>query len=685
LGSPVQRRTTQRPSIAPIPFGLGIQPSAPVQGEDPFIVHQQPVSPPGGGQVMSVDEIRAALAAIRDPGPTRQRRRQLAVGSTATAGPSNQVVAPNSGVAAPVQQVPADINLAALHAAAAALPPHRGSRRQRQAGQLQRRHQELEQQQQQVQNPPAMLPVAPPMPPVAPPMPPAVPVARQPFDKTKIKPHDMGRMNVICSKCGALHWDEEKLSKSTKNEPKFGTCCFSGKIQLPLLHPLPQEIYDLYEGDDHLAKEFIKNIRRYNATLAMTSVGRDVGEKLNVIENINTGNAPWIYKIQGQLCHVSGSLLPVAENDAKFSQLYIYDPEEAFRRRTQQSVNQGLNHDVLRTLQDMLYRTHSSVNLYKQAFELTKDLPAEQNIDIALRFDKDCDRRRYNLPTAANTEIAVVIPGEGGNPNEYRDIILRRKGGGLRRISEMHPAYHALHFVLLFPTGQLGWHERLEFRLDEPENAPHEQDQEGGLEGEAVVTAKRTRKFMSQMEFFKYRLHPRQNESSHIFKAGRLFQEFIVDAWASAEQSRLNWIRTHQQEIRSDVYAGLVDAVANDANVDLHQLGTRTILPSGFSGSVRNMIQNYQDAMAINRHFKGADLFLTATANPKWKEIQSELLQGQQASDRPDLVTRVFHAKIKKLIDLIFKEKIFGNAVARVYTIEFQKRSLPHMHIVIFG
>ena len=253
MGSPVQCRTTQCPSVAPIPFGLGIQPSAPVQGEDPFIVHQQPVSPPGGGQVMSVDEIRAALAAIQDPGPTRQRRRQLAVGNTATAGPSNQVVAPESSVAAPVQQVPADINLAALHAAAAAaLPPHHGSQRQWQAGQLQQRHQELEQQQQQVQNPPAM-------PPVAPPMPPAVPVARQPFDKTKIHVHDMERMNVICPKCGAFHWDAEKLSKSTRNEPKFGTCCFSGKIQLPLLHPLPREIAELYEGDGHLAKEFIKN------------------------------------------------------------------------------------------------------------------------------------------------------------------------------------------------------------------------------------------------------------------------------------------------------------------------------------------------------------------------------------------------------------------------------------------
>jgi hypothetical protein len=40
--------------------------------------------------------------------------------------------------------------------------------------------------------------------------------------------------------------------------------------------------------------------------------------------------------------------------------------------------------------------------------------------------------------------------------------------------------------------------------------------------------------------------------------------------------------------------------------------------------------------------------------------------------------------KKKALIDLIYKEGIFGTAVAYVYTIEFQKRGLPHIHLLIF-
>jgi hypothetical protein len=51
--------------------------------------------------------------------------------------------------------------------------------------------------------------------------------------------------------------------------------------------------------------------------------------------------------------------------------------------------------------------------------------------------------------------------------------------------------------------------------------------------------------------------------------------------------------------------------------------------------------------MAIARHFKKIDIFLTMTANPNWPEIKRELLYGQTATDRPDLVSRVFQLKKK--------------------------------------
>ncbi|KAJ3500516.1 hypothetical protein NMY22_g19236 [Coprinellus aureogranulatus] len=67
-----------------------------------------------------------------------------------------------------------------------------------------------------------------------------------------------------------------------------------------------------------------------------------------------------------------------------------------------------------------------------------------------------------------------------------------------------------------------------------------------------------------------------------------------------------------------------------------------------------------------------------------WPEITRELGPGQTAYDRPDLVARVFQLKKKALLEYIFKHGIFGASVAYVYTIEFQKQGLPHIHILIF-
>ena len=87
--------------------------------------------------------------------------------------------------------------------------------------------------------------------------------------------------------------------------------------------------------------------------------------------------------------------------------------------------------------------------------------------------------------------------------------------------------------------------------------------------------------------------------------------------------------------------------------------------------------------MALTRYYCKVDIFLTMTVNPKWEEMIRALLPGQQPHDRPDLVTRVFHLKKEALLHEITKDGIFGRAAAHVYTIEFQKRGLPHVHLLI--
>ena len=76
-------------------------------------------------------------------------------------------------------------------------------------------------------------------------------------------------------------------------------------------------------------------------------------------------------------------------------------------------------------------------------------------------------------------------------------------------------------------------------------------------------------------------------------------------------------------------------------------------------------------------------MFITFTCNPLWDDIISNLLPNQKVTDRPDLVVRVFKLKLRELLNDILKRHVLGRPLAHVYTIEFQKRGLPHAHMLI--
>jgi hypothetical protein len=421
-----------------------------------------------------------------------------------------------------------------------------------------------------------------------------------------------------------------------------------------------------------LSKEFKTNIRQYNAAFAFTSLG------VKVDHRVTHSSGPYSFRIQGDLHHLSGALLPSAGAPPAYAQLYIHDPLAQLNLRKGRNAN--LNSVIMTQLQAMVHETHPYVRLYKQAFEIMREKPADeqQDVTIRLRADRNQDLRRYNLPTA-DDEVAAIIPGDGSEErSDYRDIIVRLQGGGLQRISQLHPSYSSLHYVLLFPHGEDGWHKDI----------PAHRGANGTRRAPNV----------SQRCYYSHRLHSRPGEQPLLFWAGNLLQQFVVDAWASIEQSLLNWVRSHQKELRAEAYSGLRDAAMGDRdeNINLENHGSRIILPSTHIGSERHMNQLFQDSMAICRAFNKPDIFLTMTANPNWPEIQDALLEEdlqdprstgnrrkQKAHDRPDIVARVFEQKKNAVIKEV-KAGIFGKAVAHIHTIEFQKRGLPHMHLLIF-
>ncbi|KAF8752546.1 Helitron helicase-like domain at N-terminus [Rhizoctonia solani] len=372
----------------------------------------------------------------------------------------------------------------------------------------------------------------------------------------------------------------------------------------------------------------------------------------------------------------------------QYAQLYLYDPHDAANLCTRNQHNAGIDPGLMRLLTGVIHESHGYAALYKQAWQRMQEQPV-QTVSIVLCQQQNTDPRRYNLPTS--DEIALILADNA--LNQQRDIVLFKHDGGFQRMSSWNPAYACLHYVLLFPKGEHGFQRHIPIQgwqwqpglhpqaaqivaqLDVEGHEPDDDEEDNGPAG----NQRQRRSVVSEREYYAYYLFSREDPDvqthypgangtfSTIFQAGRLFQQYLVDVWAIADQSRLLWLRNNQSSLRVELYSGLCDALLSDN------------LTCG-----EQMAESYQDAMAISCYLGGPQLFITMTANPKWPEIHSALLPGQTYSDRPDLITQVFELKRRQLMEDITQKGIFGKFIAHVHTIEFQKRGLPHMHLLVW-
>ena len=90
-----------------------------------------------------------------------------------------------------------------------------------------------------------------------------------------------------------------------------------------------------------------------------------------------------------------------------------------------------------------------------------------------------------------------------------------------------------------------------------------------------------------------------------------------------------------------------------------------------------------QDAMAAVGKYQRPDLFFTLTCNPMWPAIQNALGPGETATDRPDIVARVFAGVLKEIRRDLYHRCYLGKPCCHLHVVEFQKRGLPHAHILL--
>ncbi|XP_076892900.1 uncharacterized protein LOC143544767 [Bidens hawaiensis] len=77
--------------------------------------------------------------------------------------------------------------------------------------------------------------------------------------------------------------------------------------------------------------------------------------------------------------------------------------------------------------------------------------------------------------------------------------------------------------------------------------------------------------------------------------------------------------------------------------------------------------------------------FTEVTCNPKWPEVTRFLKDTTlNSKDRPDILCRLFKIKLDALLKDLKDKAVLSKVQAIVYTIEFQKRGLPHAHMCLF-
>ena len=444
----------------------------------------------------------------------------------------------------------------------------------------------------------------------------------------------IGRLSERCDHCAAM-----KFPKETK-----GVCCGSGKVVTEAFPALPQFLNDLIAGDTPESRHFLDHICQYNGSFSMTSFGHKEA-------SVPGWNPSFI--VQGQVFHRIGDLLPPVNTRPMFLQVYFLD---SLAEQVRARLFGQLRPEILQQLTEWFMQNNHLIRTLKTARETIQETDADSRKIVILEEKRPAGQhaRRYNAQNAP--EVAILMDDE---PANNRDIVIKLRNGNLRRISELHPSYDPMQYPIAFPHGTDGYNIYLKGRAA------------GGRGPGRKIT---------QMQYYSYHIQVR--DGNYLLKLGRLFQYILVDSYCKIETGNIRFIQNEQRSLRADNYTNLHDnLIANDG--DPRNVGQRVVLPATFVGGPRWMHARQADAMAYVRKMGRPCFFITMTCNPKWQEIVENLLPGQQPHDRPDLIAKVFNLKLKALMDVV-RSGAFGEVLAFIYTIEYQKRGLPHAHILVW-
>ena len=454
------------------------------------------------------------------------------------------------------------------------------------------------------------------------------------------EPPAFGPCDRVCTFCGARYWAEELNSSN-----QYTLCCRRGRVVLPNFSEPSALFKELFGGATAKSKLFFKRIRVYNTNLSFASI--EMHE-----ESFGSNGVPSL-SIMGSVYHKVGGLEVLPNDRPKFLQTYFYDTT-ATDSHFYHSNERVLMNEIRAELRNVNSILNGLAEEYVPIIDQRERIPEGYLILKDTPFDPTKNAHCYQGVTS--TEVSGLLLDQGGQQiSTSRVVKIQLRDGALMKIPSDHSSYDPMAYVLFHSKGETGW----------------------------TYEMNRHRQGITCRDYYRFRLHFRDDnllQKDILLKGRQLSQQYVIDMYAKIEEHEMKFVRQNQQRLKAELYNNLHDAVMEG---DEENAGKRFILPSSVIGSPRAMHAMYLDALAIVQNVRKPSLFITMTCNPEWPEILAELKPGEKPWMRYDLVCRVWEMRRKSFMEDVLEKHVFGRVIAHMYTIEFQKRGLPHMHLLL--
>ncbi|KAL3115858.1 hypothetical protein niasHT_007158 [Heterodera trifolii] len=195
---------------------------------------------------------------------------------------------------------------------------------------------------------------------------------------------------------------------------------------------------------------------------------------------------------------------------------------------------------------------------------------------------------------------------------------------------------------------------------------------------------------VSERQFYKYRMAIRgddKNSFHWLWFARRLAEYFTITVLNRIERNDLDHLKEIQRKKNYRKILAREYIAAMEKGLEKWgrnaKLGSVFLMPQTFAGSRQYYQSKYADLMTMVRHLGAPTWFVTFTGNPKWPEITEALRGRQNYVHRPDIVCRIFMDKAAEFIKDVTERCVLGPVAGWCYSVEHQKRGMPHIHLLL--